>query len=365
MKSDQKYLVVEQLDSKFRVSSVFLSKSNELILLDSEEIADLNNIKKTFSAPYVILALDSKHATTVEKEVTIGRLHPNREVTENEIDQIIFKVLWEFLNEHRNKAAKKMDVTDLDIVLSEIEIKEVFLGSKNILSPIGFKGEKVTFRFRGTLIPRSSLEYIESLRVFGHNLKAVERFAVVSSLSSPADFFVHSGNNSTEVFSITDKTLEYKEKYPWGVKKIVVPVSENFSINEDSACQILEWYFNGCLSENFSQAVKKKIKPALDELNKTVKSITKRRKVKIMVNVPKPFFEEALGEYNKAEYFDTIGALESKGFNVIIKKNSKKDFFLNQNNSALVLAGSNLFSPHHENLNRMLRRRSRWLVPHS
>ncbi len=364
MKDDRKYLIIEQLDAGLRVSNILLNKSNELRLLDWEEVSDFSEIRKTVSAHCVVLALDSKHATTIEKEITVERSRPKQDINENEMDQLVFKVLWSFLNEYRNWASKKMGVTDLDIVLSEIEIKEVLLDSENVLDPIGLKGGKVTFRFRGTLIPRSSLEYIGSAKGMGREIKAVERLAVFSSFAPPADFVIHCGRHRTESFFRDGKMIRYEGAFPWGTKKIVVPIVEEFSVSEETALWIIERYFDNLLSERVRREIERKMKPALDSLLKTIKGVTRRRTAKIAVNVPGPVFRAALKEYGKAKAFDVVEALESRGFSVIINKGDRNDFW-NEEAVSLVLAGIDLFSSHYENLNRMLRRRSKWLVPHS
>lgn len=362
MKDGKKCLIIEQLDAGLRASNVLLDKSNELRLLDSEEVSDFDDIKRTSGVSYVVLALDRKHATTIEKEIVVERARPKQDISENEMDQLVFKVLWGFLNEHRNWASKKMEVTDLDIVLSEMEIKEVLLDSENVLDPIGLKGSKITFRFRGTLIPRSSLEYIDSVKGIGREVKAVERLAVVSSFS-PTDFVIHCGRHGTEAFVRDEKTLRYGGKHPWGTKKIVVPVSEEFSLSNGVALKIIERYFDDRLSERVKDEIGKKIKPGFDSLLKTVKGVTRKKNPRIAVMVPEPVFRSSLGEYRKAELFDLVSALESRGFSVII--NEGEHDFWGEKAVPLALAGADLFSSHYENLNRMLRRRSKWLVPHS
>ena len=376
MKNNQNYLVIEQLDSGFQISSILLDKSNGLELLSVDEISNLNEIKKSFSfIPYIILALDSKHATTIEKKITLERSRPKQEISESEMDQLVFKILWSFLNKYRQFASRKMKIADLDIVLSEIEIKKVFLESKHILNPIGFKGKKITFQLRGTLMSRDSLKLVELIRNFGKEIKTVERLSIISSfaVSAPhrivrdsSDFLIHAGEKNTEIFSFNGEELRYRKRVSWGTDNTISPIVKYFSINRSAAFQILEKYFNGEVSKRLNRVIKGEIEKSFETLNKLVKGITQKKKARILINIPKPIFRAVFSKDEKAEHLNLMETLESRDFSVIIKPDiSPNSLVFNRRVEPLIPAGAGLFSNHYENLNRMLKRRSKWLVPHS
>jgi len=376
MKNNQNYLVIEQFDSGFQISSILLDKSNRLELLSVDEISNLNEIKKSFSfIPYIILALDSKHATTIEKKITLERSRPKQEISESEMDQLVFKILWSFLNKYRQFASRKMKIADLDIVLSEIEIKKVFLESKHILNPIGFKGKKITFQLRGTLMSRDSLKFVELIRNFGKEIKTVERLSIISSfaVSAPhrivrdsSDFLIHAGEKNTEIFSFNGEELRYRKRVSWGTDNTISPIVKYFSINRSAAFQILEKYFNGEVSKRLNRVIKGEIEKSFETLNKLVKGITQKKKARILINIPKPIFRAVFSKSKKTEHLNLMETLESRDFSVIIKPDlSPNSLVFNRRAEPFVLAGAGLFSNHYENLNRMLKRRSKWLVPHS
>jgi len=376
MKNNQNYLVIEQLDSGFQISSVLLDKSNRLELLSVDEISNLSEIKKSFSfIPHIILALDSKHATTIEKKITLERSRPKREISESEMDQLIFKTLWSFLNKYRQFASRKMKIADLDIVLSEIEIKKVFLESKYILNPIGFKGKKITFQLRGTLMSRDSLKLVELIRNFGKKIKTIERLSIISSfaVSAPhrmvrgsSDFLIHAGEKNTEIFSFDGEELRYRKRVSWGIDNVISPIIKHLSINRPAAFQILEKYFNGEVSKRLNRVIKGEIEKSFETLNKLVEGIAQKKKARILVSIPEPIFGAVFSKNGKAKYLNLIKTLESRDFSVIIKPDlSPNSLVFNRRAEPLVLAGAGLFSNHYENLNRMLKRRSKWLVPHS
>jgi len=388
MKNNQNYLVIEQLDSGFQISSILLDKSNRLELLSVDEISNLNEIKKSFSfIPYIILALDSKHATTIEKKITLERSRPKQEISESEMDQLVFKILWSFLNKYRQFASRKMKIADLDIVLSEIEIKKVFLESRHVLNPIGLKGKKITFQFRGTLMSRDSLKLVELVRNFGgpsrnfnvisqgKEIKTIERLSIISSfaVSAPhrivqgsSDFLIHAGEKNTEIFSFDGEELRYRKRVSWGTDNVISPIVKYFSINRPAAFQILEKYFSGKVSKKLNQVIKGEIEKSFETLNKLVKGVTQKKKARILINIPKPIFRAVFSKDEKAEHLNLMETLESRDFSVIIKPDiSPNSLVFNRRVEPLVPAGAGLFSNHYENLNRMLKRRSKWLVPHS
>ncbi len=364
-KSNQKYLVIEEINNVFRVSDISVDQDKNITLLNVQEISDFDELQRPGGKkPNIILALNSNHATTVEKEVTIERSYTHNKIDEGEIDQLVFKTLWTFLDEYRNWSAQKMDVADLNIVLSEVEIKNTALNSKNVLDPIGLKGEDITFRIRGTLMPRRFLKYIKKLKNISENIKVIERLALVSIFCSKGDFNVHTTPRTMEVFSLNEKEIKYKKKYSWGTHSLINSVATLFSVKDKTAVKILNKYFEDNVSKDISEAIDKKINKNLETLYKNIRGITKKRKVDIFVNTPNYIYQKSLKDYSKTQYFNLSKIMKEKGFNVIIKSDNDIPYF-KEIPESVVLAGADLFSTHYRKLNKMLKRRSKWLVPHT
>ncbi|HMB17458.1 MAG TPA: hypothetical protein VKO61_00915 [Candidatus Paceibacterota bacterium] len=364
-KDDQKYLVIEEIDNIFRVSDILVDQDKNITLLDIREVCDFDELQKpTAKKSKIILALNSNHATTVEKEITIERSYTHNKIDEGEIDQLVFKTLWTFLDKYRNWSSKKMNVADLNIVLSEVEIKNTALNSKNVLDPVGLKGENITFRIRGTLIPRKFLEHIKKLKNISNNIKVVERLALVSIFCSRGDFNVHTTPRNMEIFSVKENEIKYKKKFSWGTHSLINSVATLFSVKDKTAVKILDKYFKKEVSKNIFEAIGTKINKNLETFYKNVRGITKKRKIDIFVNTPHHVYQKSLEEYSKSQYLDLSEIMKEKGFNVIMKSDNNLPYFKDIPES-IVLAGADLFSTHYRKLNKMLRRRSKWLVPHT
>lgn len=361
--SKQKFIVIEEIDNFFRVSDILVDENKNIKLVDiniNNNFSDLN-IKKT-GKPNIVLGLNSNHATTVLKKISLKRSLPNKEINEGELDQLIFKTLWIFLDDYRNWSAKKMNIIDLNLVLAEVEIKNVTLDSKNVLNPLGLKGKELDFKVKGTLIPRKYLDYIENLKDFAENIKVVERLSVVSIFSGVGDFQFHIGSKHSEVFSLNDGEIKYKKKISWGNNDIIELISNKFYLDKRISNCLIKKYFDEKMSPDMIKLIDNLIEDNLEKFEKNIKNITKKRKVDIFVNVFLPVYEKVLSENKKTKHLDLSKILENKGFNVIIKPNNKLFCFQN-NYEPIVLVAFELFSNCYDELNKILKRRSKWLVP--
>ena len=156
---------------------------------------------------------------------------------------MIFRGLWEFLNHYRSWAAKKMSVADIDLVLANIEIKDVGLGTHRVFNPLGFKGPDFFLRLRGTFVPRAMLETINRFQSWTKYLAVVEDAGIVSAtIPEPVDLAVHSDNAKTVVFSLAEAERLYLKEIPWGLMNIITAVSRIFGSDEETARLILNQY---------------------------------------------------------------------------------------------------------------------------
>jgi len=132
-------LVVEQFDDHLEAVYARVNNHKKRIkLVKRRKIKNFDKLRKPLAfIDRLVVALDSRHATTLESVVRLKRSKPQEIINEGELDHLVFRGLWEFLNRYRSWVGKKMGVSDLDLVLSDVQIREVNLGSHRVFNPTG------------------------------------------------------------------------------------------------------------------------------------------------------------------------------------------------------------------------------------
>ena len=67
---------------------------------------------------HIVLNLDPKYATTLYTSVSLVRDNAKDPIDEGDLDNIISRAIWSFFDRQRSKVAAKMNISDLDVILS-------------------------------------------------------------------------------------------------------------------------------------------------------------------------------------------------------------------------------------------------------
>ncbi|MEX1014661.1 MAG: hypothetical protein WDZ80_05880 [Candidatus Paceibacterota bacterium] len=365
MKKIEKYIVFEESETFLRKVDFNINNKDFILeVINSQKIKSIEELnKQNIKADKIILALKGDKATTVEGSFKIERSTPDSPITESELDNLVFKGLWEFLNKYRTWASNKMGISDLDMTLYGIEVADILIDSHNVIDPVGIKGKNFYIKIKGTFIPRDVLSYVSEFNFFGKTLEVIEKNSTTSSLLSDREGFVlNCGTEKTELFSIKNNNVSFKKSFDWGLDLLINEVSKLLKTNKQDSKSILNRYFNKRVSSKLKRRIDKSIKPHFKKINDIIKSISLSKKEKIYINIQKNIFENNLKKKKSLNHINFKEILELKELNVII--NLKEEDEINLNSDYLALVGCYIFySPHYDNLNKILNRRSKWLVP--
>jgi len=361
-------LVIEEIGNHFEVTYARIDAAGkEIFIRKRKKTKNLNRLKKPFFLlDKLVLALGSSRATTIESSVYLRRSKPNEIINEAELDHMIFRGLWEFLNHYRSWAAKKMSVADIDLVLANIEIKDVGLGTHRVFNPLGFKGPDFFLRLRGTFVPRAMLETINRFQSWTKYLAVVEDAGIVSAtIPEPVDLAVHSDNAKTVVFSLAEAERLYLKEIPWGLMNIITAVSRIFGSDEETARLILNQYLEGRVSKRFDRlirgAVNKEFKALLGHLASIYNKAKRKSRPNIHFNfrftIKPPLL---LFGGSKMKLMNFVKWLELQGYSIETGHGDAFNQKTQQNTLALLMHVYQY--PHYDFLNQMLRRRAKWLI---
>ena len=363
--------MIEELEGSVEATEAQVDHAEKRLRLTRNARAgsfrDLRRPRTSFDR--IVLALGPLHATTVEGTVRVKRQSAERTVDESELDALVFKGLWEFLNRHRSWVAKKMGVSDLDLVLAHIEIRDVRLGTHRLLNPLGFKGGDLFITFRGTFVPRSLTPLLERFRLWGTEVVALERGATLAaSVAEPEEFFAFVHEGGTAVFSSQDGERLRLRELPWGVAKIHEAIAAQFGVPIVTATLILERAAQGGASEQFGRVLDRTLKEEFGHLIDLIYGVVhragerSRRLTHVHVRSLVPGLAALEREpHLKVVHFDE--ALRALGFDLAMS-GRVEGFNPAVHQELLALLAYPYAHPHYAFLNQLLKRRAKWLIPH-
>lgn len=370
-KGEERSVVVEELNHGVEITEAKVNRGEKYVeLLSRKLFPNLSALGKgsgISKSDRLVIAASSRHATTVEGEVRVKRQNPEGAIDEGELDGLLFRALWEFLNHYRGWVSKKMGANELDLVLANIEIADVRLGSNRVFNPLGFSGKEFTIRFKGTFIPRRLLPLLEKLHARTKELVVVEHGSTLTgAVAGLNDFVVCVESGSTTVFISKEDERAFVGEYGWGTASLAKALMANLAIDEMVAEWILRQYKKDKLSERFRRLVEKHARDEFQKLLKLIAPLQSKVKhsrpmVHFHFRVDLPLLESWFMEPH-AHIAGFHEQLKLQGIRVGVSKKIRS-FTPAFNQTLLAL----LFHPHtyvqYAFLNQLLKRRAKWLIP--
>lgn len=370
-KGEERSVVVEELTHGVECTEAKVNRGEKYVeLISRSSVPALLDITKGRTIPNcdrLVLAVSSRRATTVEGEIRMKRSRGEGAIDEGELDAILFRALWEFLNRYRAWAAKKMGANELDLVLANVEIMDVRLGTHHVFNPLGFSGKEFTVRLKGTFIPRDLLPLLEKMRNKTRELVVVEHGSTLSNaVAGPNDFMVYVEHGATTVFASKEDERAFAGEYGWGTSSIAKALMGHLAVDEVVAEWILHQYKKNKLSERFKRLVEKHTREEFEKLIKLLtplhaKSKHVRSTTHFHFRMDLPLLDSWFMEPHShlAGYHEQ---LKLQGVHLSLSKKIRSfSPLFNQTLLALLL------HPHtyiqYSFLNQLLKRRAKWLIP--
>lgn len=372
-KGAEKILLIEQFEDSFYVTHVVSqSDSRKLSLVRRYKVSSLESVRRppiwmgVFDK--AILALHSENATTIEGVNRIVRDKPNDPISEGELDAMLFKAFWNFLNRYRPFAAKKFNTNELDPVVANIVVCGISLGEHKVFNPLDFSGHEVSIRFRGTFVPREILNSIDRISKFANgNIFVVERGTILSGALNKENAFIDIGDTKTTIYVTSNSESAYLHEVAWGARKITNAIARYFGVDESIVPEILRRYTKNQVSEKVRRLVERITREEVNELLRLItptfesaglkKSSLIHYTLRARESLPQSLLDEF--GFQKVEF---SGEFESNGF----AGSSFGDVYSARADIAhqsFILLGYPYLHPQYSFLNQLLRRRVRWLTP--
>lgn len=361
----EKCVVAEQNGSSFFITEARVNELDKTVRITNTFTAEsINELRSPFfyRNDYLVLALNSESATTIESAVCIKRVSLKEPITEEELEQLTFQGLWEFLNNYRLLASKKMGIADLELVLANVEITDVSIGKYRVINPLGLTGGPMIFRIRGTFISRNLIDTIAKLRNLAYNIITLERDAALSTLiARKQDLAGYCKDKETNIFLAHEDKVVFENKIQWGISNLIETVALAFSVEQDVANIILKQYLQNNLSKKTFLYLSKKIQEEISRFIKILyaeyKELTNKTSRSTTLNLYFPFSAQSLHEL-----FSKRKSIQTKSLEERVRelRFSMSGEAVPPHTIALLIY-TKLY-PKYEILNNLLKRRAKWLI---
>lgn len=382
----ERFLILEILSGLVKIAVVradFEKKRLEVTRVVSvehggEEIFPVALIKKALKACgrleryRIVVSLDPLLATTIHATAVLVRDRPKEPIDDSDLENRIAQGIWRIFDRGRSKAAVKMRVSDLDVLLTDVKVKKIRLDGHRVVNPIGFKAKTVEIQFSETFNPRSFIADLKMLLPEKRIMVIGEAGAVATDIVGKAtgeeNFFTLSMlNDRTHLFFSDGSAIGHLATYEWGKKDFIGAIAGAFSVSDAVSEEIFRLY----ILRQASQPVIKRIERLLTEefLSLLDKLERPMRKYEPAAVYALPFFEapefvfgpSLRGELRKKAEFLPVSLdmlNEAFGFE-IVSSSGRLERSMFAPLSALL---GFYFSPHDDKMNRVARRHARWLI---
>ncbi|MDD5710625.1 MAG: hypothetical protein PHV43_00785 [Candidatus Colwellbacteria bacterium] len=295
-----------------------------------------------------ITELHPDQAVTIFSAVKIAREHPTRALTPVDLENYISQAVWKFFDRCRGEAAAKLNVREMDLVLSDVRITGVRIDGHQIINPTGFTGSEFEIGLSLT-VTRSGVADEGAYLVEGGSMRA---YMLAKILGLGRAFFIESGGRTTSIFSINGSEIHHLNSFQWGKNNIIESLNQSILVLEEGVLHgLYDKYAIGNTSEKLCRKIDKVFYQAFDAIvGGALTSVKNAGGMRF--NTPPtiyfyPRFSVPSGVYRK--YFPS-GRMKLRFFKV--DEDLDIETFINENIHGV-----------YEELNELAARRIKWLMP--
>lgn len=371
------YIQVTVLRTDFKHKEITITKTFYKEIEELHPVTTLKEVKKilkkiTNLKKYrIVLSLDSLFATTMYSSVSLVRTNPKEVIDEADLDNLISQSIWRFFDKHRFKVAQKMNVDEVDVLLTDVRIRDIRIDSHRVVNPIGFKAKSVEIFFSQTFITR---EFLRELREFipRENIELMIEGGtalahVLSHARGSSDFYVANlFPNHTAVFAADNQRFGHHDSFEWGGDDLKKHLGRHLHLDSVAAEDMIRAYSSDNASGGFLRKFETILVQELNVFANGVESLVDSGPSEVYVN---SFYNMPPVIYSSRfqNRFQKPVKLLSLSTNFITEKLGYK---IQYNTSVevrnpLMLTGAILeltLLPQNDTMSHLANRRVRWLV---
>jgi hypothetical protein len=286
---------------------------------------------------------------------------------------LISQAIWRFFDKQRPKAAKKMGVEEIDVLLSDVRIRGIKVDGHRVVNPLGFKAKSIEIYLSETYAVRNFIKGIREIIPTNKIIFISEAGTILSHalLNNNKEekrpiFLVNLFPNQTAIFQASIGHLSHLDNFKWGGNSFADNLRENFKVDHAVAHSVIDIYNKSGGSPHFTKRMENILMEECQVLANGIESITPEAgKIYInsYFNLPvcliSDRFKSKFSKNYSVQLLSTESVMKNFGFTLQFNKSAKKII-----NSATLL--SVLFElavmPKNEKISYLANRRVRWLL---
>ncbi|MDD4931227.1 MAG: hypothetical protein PHG66_03745 [Candidatus Colwellbacteria bacterium] len=205
---------------------------------------------------YAVSVVPPKGSSVYSSKI-IERDNPKAEITESEMENAIASVIWKLFDEERMFFSKRLDVSEMDVLMADVRVLFVKLDGSVVVNPVGFTAKKIEIGLAETLITRDLSESMkEGAPKTGEIVLTMEPAAscawLIQKDSKHKDFiFASVSHDRTFLYrSEEGERISYISDFGWGSDDIVNDVMSGFGIDDVNAREMVRRYSRSDMSSD-------------------------------------------------------------------------------------------------------------------
>jgi cell division ATPase FtsA len=233
------------------------------------------------------LSVHPPYGTSIYSSKIIEREDYRKEITESEIENAISQAIWKLFDEERMLFSKRLDVSEMDVVMADVRILYIKLDGGEVVNPVGFTAKAIEIGLAETLITRDLSENIKSsIPKNGKVVFTLEPTAscawLIQKDSKKKEFAIaRISDEKTFIYqSSNGEKISYISDFDWGVNHLVKSVSSKFGISENVARDVIRKYVREDMSADMIKGLKETISAPFSEFCRGVTVAVRNVKIK-------------------------------------------------------------------------------------
>jgi len=291
--------------------------------------------------------LDSKSAVTIFSYVDILRDNPNEELSMIDLENHISEVIWKLFDSLRKDTAKRLDINEVDLLLTDARVMGVRIDDNDVINPEGFTGKKLEILLSITMVRRDKFAESAYLCEGG----SVRAFLLSREIKHKNALYIESHDDVTNVFSISPTSISHLSEFDWGGQEVLDYIRDELGICEDATREVYERYTGGDISSHIGRKFDNMFYTAFDDFVDGLTASAKNSLPGRGGDLPPIYFKS---------FFPITDTVHNKKFTIGNKKLSllhvddsvEVDAFVEDNTHEI-----------YKDLNNLAHRRIKWLMP--
>lgn len=293
-----------------------------------------------------ILDLDAKSAVTIFSAIVIPRDNPREPMGAVDLENYISEAIWKLFDRCRKEASERLEVDEVDLLLTDARIMGVKIDGEEVINPHGFLGKELEMLVALTMVRREKFK--EGASIFeGGSLRA---HLLSKKEKLDQAIYVEVAGGQTTIYGVTPEKIAYLSEFDWGLLNLTRAVTEELEVPEDIARRIYERYAKGeigaRLTKKLDQIFYHSFGTLINGLVMGVKNFFSLHENKLPPIYLQSFFPLPSSVYRKKFAFD------SKTTKLIEPPELDLNQFLREEANEI-----------YRELNQLAKRRIKWLMP--